>query len=216
MDPEAGWFGDRAVLVRLPSRPVREAVVAALTAALPGHEVRAGTDAVLVEGPDPDVALLDVVRAALAVPSTDRPDRPDAVAERSVVIDVRYDGADLGIVAAALGCTPAEVISAHVAQEWRVGFVGFAPGFGYLEPMAPVQRDWEAVARRESPRTRVPKGAVAVAAGRTAVYPRAMPGGWLLIGTSDVVLFDETADDDPSLLHPGDRVRFADHTSSAS
>ncbi len=91
----------------------------------------------------------------------------------------------------------------HSAAEFRVAFCGFAPGFGYLTGL-PARYD---VARRATPRTSVPAGSVALAGPYTGVYPRASPGGWQLIGTTDRVLWDH-ARVPAALLAPGARVRF--------
>jgi len=135
---------------------------------------------------------------------TDRPARgvrPEP--ERSVVLDVRYDGEDLADTARILGLAPAELVARHLAAEWRVAFIGFAPGFAYL-----VSDDWPyRVPRLDAPRTRVPAGSLALADGYTGAYPRESPGGWRLIGRTDAVLWDERADP-PARLVPGARVRF--------
>lgn len=120
-----------------------------------------------------------------------------------VVIDVIYDGADLDEVAAMIGMTPDEVVEAHTGTPWRAGFVGFAPGFAYLVDGDPRLR----VPRRETPRTRVPPGSVALAGEFSGVYPRESPGGWQLIGRTDTVLWD-IGRDVPALLRPGMTVRF--------
>jgi KipI family sensor histidine kinase inhibitor len=121
-----------------------------------------------------------------------------------VRIPVVYDGPDLAEVADRSGLSAAEVIAAHTGPTWRVAFAGFAPGFAYL-----VGGDGRlAVPRRESPRTRVPPGSVALAAGYSAVYPRASPGGWQLIGHTDSAMWDLTRDP-PALLRPGQRVQFS-------
>lgn len=120
-----------------------------------------------------------------------------------VVVPVRYDGPDLDDVAAALGIDPGEVVRRHAATEWRCAFMGFAPGFGYLvAPGAALD-----VPRRATSRSRVPAGAVALAAGHCGIYPRESPGGWQLIGTTDVALWDLDRNP-PALLAPGTRVRF--------
>src|SRR5205807_1445821 len=61
--------------------------------------------------------------------------------------------------------------------------------------------------RLPRPRERVPAGSVAVADGQTSVYPFDSPGGWRLIGRTDVRVFDSMRDP-PVLIRPGDRVRF--------
>ncbi len=84
-----------------------------------------------------------------------------------------------------------------------MAFTGFAPGFGYL-----VSPDWpHDVPRLDSPRTRVPAGAIGLAAGFTGAYPRETPGGWRLIGATSARLFDPDAAS-PALLAPGARVAF--------
>ena len=118
-------------------------------------------------------------------------------------VPVTYDGDDLGDVAALLGCDVAELVRRHTGEEWTVAFCGFAPGFGYLTSAS---RSWD-VPRRASPRTRVPAGAVALAGEFSGIYPRESPGGWQLLGRTDLVPFD-LARDPAALLRPGVRVRF--------
>lgn len=124
-------------------------------------------------------------------------------AARTHRIDVRYDGLDLNELAEVTGLGRASLIDRHVSARWIVAFTGFAPGFGYL-----VSSDWPFdIARRASPRTAVPAGAVGFAAEFCGVYPRETPGGWQLIGTTAANLFDPHAAE-PALLAPGDTVRF--------
>lgn len=120
-----------------------------------------------------------------------------------LVIDVVYDGADLDEVAGLTGLTAAEVITAHTAQPWIVGFCGFAPGFAYLVGGDPRL----AVPRRAEPRTSVPAGAVALAGEFTGIYPRSSPGGWQVIGRTDAALWDLDRPE-PALLTPGTGVQF--------
>ncbi|SHL37833.1 sensor histidine kinase inhibitor, KipI family [Pseudonocardia thermophila] len=121
----------------------------------------------------------------------------------TVEIPVVYDGPDLGEVARQTGLTPEEVVAAHTGSEWTVGFGGFAPGFAYLAGGDPRLT----VARRPIARTRVPAGSVGLAGEFSGIYPRESPGGWQLIGRTDVVLWDADRDP-PALLQPGSRVRF--------
>ncbi|MBD8080171.1 5-oxoprolinase/urea amidolyase family protein [Cellulosimicrobium arenosum] len=120
-----------------------------------------------------------------------------------VEIPVVYDGADLPDVAAWAGASVEEVVARHVGRTYDAAFSGFLPGFAYLAGVDPRI----AVPRRATPRTRVPAGSVALAGELTAVYPRASPGGWSLLGTTDRTMFD-AGRDRPALVRPGDRVRF--------
>ncbi|MBD5829564.1 allophanate hydrolase subunit 1 [Janibacter melonis] len=122
-----------------------------------------------------------------------------------VEIPVRYDGPDLAEVAERTGLSPAEVVAAHTGTPWRVGFGGFAPGFAYLVGGDPRLE----VSRRSEPRTKVPVGAVGLAGEFSGIYPRESPGGWQLIGSTDVVLWDADRDP-PALLAPGTTVRFTE------
>lgn len=118
-------------------------------------------------------------------------------------IPVHYDGEDLATVADMWSTSAAEVVARHTSLEWVALFAGFAPGFAYLAPSG----EWPTVPRREMPRTRVPAGAVAVADGWSGIYPTGSPGGWQLIGRTDVVLW-EAHRERPALITPGTRVRF--------
>ncbi|BAV43424.1 5-oxoprolinase subunit B family protein [Mycobacterium ulcerans] len=119
------------------------------------------------------------------------------------VIDVIYDGPDLAEVASHTGLTTAQVIHAHTATRWRVGFSGFAPGFAYLIGGDPRLQ----VPRRSEPRTSVPAGSVALAGEYSAVYPRHSPGGWQIIGHTEAVLWDIDRPN-PALLIQGMWVQF--------
>lgn len=123
-----------------------------------------------------------------------------------VEVPVAYGGVagpDLEHVALAAGLTPDEVCRRHAAREYVVCLVGFLPGFPYLGLLDPALR----VPRRETPRPRVAPGSVAIAGEYTGIYPWASPGGWHVIGRTDVTLFDLAADP-PARLAPGMRVRF--------
>jgi len=130
---------------------------------------------------------------------------PDRLAVGEVEIFVRYDGEDLADVAQLTGLPERDIVERHVGSSWIVAFCGFAPGFGYLVSDA----EWPEIPRRESPRTRVPPGSVALAGEFSGVYPRESPGGWQLIGRTDLTVFD-LAQNPPALLRPGVRVRFVE------
>jgi KipI family sensor histidine kinase inhibitor len=112
-------------------------------------------------------------------------------------------GPDLEAVARHAGLSPDEVVARHTAGDYTVAMLGFAPGFPYLLGLDPSLH----VPRRDTPRTRVPAGSVAIGGAQTGVYPRELPGGWSLIGRTPLALFDPQYMP-PTLLLPGDRVRF--------
>jgi KipI family sensor histidine kinase inhibitor len=112
-------------------------------------------------------------------------------------------GPDLDAVAEYAGLHPREVIERHAAAEYRVAMLGFAPGFPYLLGLDP----HIAMPRLATPRQRVEAGSVGIGGAQAGIYPRSGPGGWRIVGRTDAVLFDPTRDS-PSLLAPGDRVRF--------
>ncbi|ARU06853.1 allophanate hydrolase [Comamonas serinivorans] len=148
-------------------------------------------------------------RVAAEVARRDRSQR--ATAEGALVeVPVRYDGEDLAEVAAHLRLTPAEVIARHTGGTWDVAFTGFAPGFAYLTGGDAVFD----VPRRASPRTRIPAGSVALAGRYSGIYPRESPGGWQLIGTTAVPMWD-LGRVPPAFFQPGQRVRFVDEASAA-
>ncbi|HEY8480359.1 MAG TPA: 5-oxoprolinase subunit PxpB [Spirillospora sp.] len=145
---------------------------------------------------------VDLDRLAARLPHLPPPEDDEAEAE-PVEIPVTYDGADLDEVAELTGLSREEVVRRHSAATYTVAYLGFSPGFGYLTGLDPALR----VPRRASPRTSVPAGSVAIADRYAAVYPSPSPGGWRLLGRSELRLWDVTRDP-PSLLRPGMRVRF--------
>ena len=126
---------------------------------------------------------------------------------RTIRIPVRYDGEDLAEVADRTGHTASEVIELHSEREYYVYVIGFVPGFAYLGDL-----DQSLILpRRSTPRKRVPAGSVGIAEAQTGVYPFSTPGGWNLIGRTDVKMFD-AARAEPALLRVGDRVVFEAET----
>ena len=127
--------------------------------------------------------------------------------DRTVVeIPVVYGGEagpDLDAVAAHLGLSREAVIGLHTGTVYRVYMIGFTPGFPYMGEL-PEALD---TPRRDTPRTHIPKGSVAIAQRQTGIYPAVSPGGWQIIGRTPVALFDPRKET-PSFLTMGDAVRF--------
>ncbi|HBE04903.1 MAG TPA: allophanate hydrolase [Firmicutes bacterium] len=125
---------------------------------------------------------------------------------RIIAIPVSYggaDGPDLAEVARMTGLTAREVVDIHAQQIYEVYMIGFLPGFPYLGLVPPAI----AVPRLAQPRLKVPRGSVGLAGRQTGIYPCEAPGGWRLIGRTNVLMFDPQRAQ-PCYLQPGDRVRF--------
>jgi KipI family sensor histidine kinase inhibitor len=198
-------FGEAALLVETGSADGAQALAASIGDA-PISGVAAivpGLASVLVEL-DPLTADVDVVNGELERRLT-MPAAP-AMTGRLRAIPVVYGGEmgpDLPDVAALTGLSVADVVARHAGADLRVLFDGFAPGFAYLGELPSELR----VPRLDTPRTRTPAGAVAIAGSMSGIYPAALPGGWRVIGRTPLTLFDARRDP-PAYLLPGDRVRF--------
>ena len=150
---------------------------------------------VLFEGVD-DVAALES-----SLPDWDV--RPSVSSGDLVEVPTTYDGEDLAWVARQWDMTRDEVVATHTGVEQVVAFCGFAPGFPYCTGLP----ERLSVPRHDSPRTRVPAGSVGLAGPFTGIYPTASPGGWRLVGRTDLRLW-EVDREEPATLVPGTRVRF--------
>lgn len=200
--------GEHAVLVEVGELddvlPFANAVREAMAARAPGMtdivDIVPAARTVLVVVAD-DVSIAPVREALAVLPIAESSKVP--ISQETVEIPVRYDGPDLAEVSKITGLSVPEIIGAHTGSGWRVAFGGFAPGFAYLS--------WGdsrlSVPRRQEPRTSVAAGSVGLAGEFSAIYPRSSPGGWQLIGHTDVVVFD-AAREPPALLQPGMTVRF--------
>lgn len=190
--------GDRATLLEFDDLTTAAAWHAALT---PHAEVALGACTVLVHQPT------DEVRRLLGSVT---PQPVSASTSRVVEVPVRYDGPDLDAVAEHTGLTTAEVIAAHTGTPWTAGFAGFAPGFVYL-----VGGDQRLnVPRLERPRPQIAPGSVGLAGEFSGIYPRASPGGWQLLGTTELTLWD-ISQPEPATIQPGMIVQFVETRSSA-
>jgi KipI family sensor histidine kinase inhibitor len=145
----------------------------------------------------------EVVRALLGSIDVSGAVKISPVAAPSVTLAVHYNGPDLDYVAQQCGLTSQEVVTLHSGAKYVVEFCGFSPGFAYLTGLPSILH----LPRRATPRPRVPRGAVAIAAQYSAVYPRESPGGWHLLGVTDHELWN-MACDQPATLTPGTIVSF--------
>jgi len=201
--------GDRAALLELPDNASVHAAARRARSLLGDQlaDIVPGDRTLLLVWPDASV-ISDISELALECACSEISD-DDAHHPEAIVISIRYDGADLEAIATTLGLSTEAVVKLHGETEYVVAFMGFSPGFPYLIAAG---RGGDvgrllAMPRLASPRTEVPAGSVAVAAGYCGVYPRSSPGGWNLLGHTEAVLFDAQRDP-PALLSPGARVRF--------
>lgn len=215
-------YGDHAVLVeiRAPQARTRHRAVAAVAGAV-------------ATATQPPVTVVDVVPADATVLVTFAAPQAREAATRAwlaavvdgavsggdlrvdpsvraggdpeIVIPVVYDGPDLDEVARHTGLSVGEVVRAHQRFTWNVAFCGFTPGFGYLVGGDPRL----AVPRRSDPRALVPAGSVGLAGHYCGIYPRRSPGGWQIIGRTELSLFEPDRAE-PALVRPGRDVRFVE------
>jgi KipI family sensor histidine kinase inhibitor len=205
--------GDSMLLVEFEVSidPVVNERVIALGAKLRGRRARGILDVVpgyraLGVHFDPLQTDLAALERAISVDAASIGAMPTVEARPIVEIPVRYGGEvgpDLDAVASQAGCSPDQVVERHTARIYRVYMLGFVPGFAYMGRVDPSI----AVPRHRVPRERVPAGSVGIAGEQTGVYPIDSPGGWHLIGRTRTRMFDSHATP-PSLLQPGDLVRF--------
>jgi KipI family sensor histidine kinase inhibitor len=187
-------YGDQGVLVETSSAHIARQLRVGLRANGIGSQHVVGWSSLLVLG-----AVQELLRQ---IPAVDI--ETTAIDESSThQILVRYDGEDLDAVAGALELARDDVIVRHSSATYVTECLGFTRGFPYLSGLAPTLR----LPRLATPRRSVPAGSVAMAGDQVGIYPMDSPGGWHLLGRTELELFDPTKHP-PSRLQPGDRVRF--------
>jgi KipI family sensor histidine kinase inhibitor len=162
-------------------------------------EIVPAATTVLLDGvPDPAVTAALIAGWTPLAPTAGPND-----ADIEIEVPTRYDGPDLPQVAEGWGLRVPEAVNLLAGTRFRVAFCGFAPGFAYLTGLP----DRYAVPRLTTPRPRVPAGSVALAGSYAGIYPTASPGGWRLVGRTEIILFDPERDP-PARLVPGTAVRL--------
>ncbi len=195
-------FGDGALVAAVASVAEAHGLAAAVVGARwrGVEDVVVGYRSVTVVA-DPGVADTAALGDELArIPGA----TPDPAPARRVEIPVAFDGPDLDDVAALAGTSRASVVDHMAGCDLEVAFVGFLPGFAYLEGLPPALA---AVPRRSTPRSSVAGGSLGIGGGFAGIYPQASPGGWQLLGRTGFGLFDPEAPPF-AVLRPGDKVRL--------
>lgn len=192
--------GERALLLEVEDLSAVLRLYASLQEAdLPGVTDLVPAACTVLVNTDGRVSLDHLRRCLAALPPARHVDRDT----RTVEVPVTYDGPDLAVAAAAVGMSPEALVRMHIDSSWKVAFTGFLPGFAYLVSASGTVP----VPRRHEPRTRVPRGSVALGGEFTGIYPKESPGGWQVIGRTALAML-ELEREPPALLVPGLQVRF--------
>lgn len=189
-------YGERAVLVDVDSAVDAAALARwARSAGVVAEEIVPAAQTVLFDGIDGGgvgalAGRLEAWRPGSA-----------SVGGTLVEVPVTFDGPDLDDVASRWAVSTDAVVARLTSLELTSAFCGFAPGFAYLAGL-PAEL---AVPRLDSPRQRVAPGAVGLAGEWCGIYPTSSPGGWRIVGHTDLTLWDADREP-PALLAPGTRV----------
>lgn len=96
-----------------------------------------------------------------------------------------------------------DIIQLHTKPDYLVYFLGFLPGFPYLDGLD----ERLTLPRKRAPSQKIPAGSVAIGGSQTGIYPQESPGGWHVIGRTPLTIFDPKAAA-PSFFSAGDRITF--------
>ena len=84
---------------------------------------------------------------------------------------------------------------------YMTGFIAGMPFLGDLDNLLRAKR-------LETPRVKVPKGSVGLTEQFANIYTFESPGGWNIIGNTPLKIFDNTKEQEPNLINPGDIITF--------
>lgn len=211
-DPKITPYGDAAIHLEYEAHGYSAAANKAVLSL--AHELRASGDwQDVVCGYHSLVAVfhshrLTSARAAKAVQDAVKTGRKTRKARPHKVVEIPVyyggeNGPDMEVIARSSGLTEAEIIKTHSAELYDVCMMGFIPGFTFLSEAPKALHH----PRRAAPRLSVPSGSVGIAGWQTGIYGLSSPGGWQIIGRTDLQIFDASRET-PFLLSAGDKVRF--------
>lgn len=166
-------------------------------------------DPITIEKENPGKIPFNVVKDRIVQVLQKFPEDEIQFKGQLIEIPVLYNGPDLEQLAEIKKLTVSEIIQIHCSRNYDVFMLGFLPGFAYLGLLD----EKIATPRKSTPRTHVPSGSVGIAGSQTGIYPVDSPGGWQLIGTTPLKMFDPLRPQ-PALLQAGDQVRFHPITAS--
>ncbi|HAV13679.1 MAG TPA: allophanate hydrolase [Opitutae bacterium] len=209
MDLKLQSYGERAILIQNLDITLQSSLVSLLQVSPPVGFVEfvLGYDnLMIVLNSAADLGAFRTWLTDLLEVGLDPPVEP-----RLIEVPTRYDGEDLDWVAKQSHLSVDEVIAIHSGAEYRVRMMGFAPGFPYLDGLDPCLY----LDRRASPRNHIEPGSVAIGGSHAGIYSVASPGGWHLLGRTELPMFRPDLarmnEPDPTkifTLRIGDRVKF--------
>ena len=103
-----------------------------------------------------------------------------------------------------LNLTKKEILETYLNKEYFCYMTGFIAGMPFLGDIDKKIK----LERLETPRVKVPKGAVGITEQFTNIYTFESPGGWNILGSTPIKIFDQKNEKQPILINPGDRVLF--------
>ena len=127
--------------------------------------------------------------------------------EVPVCCDDEY-GLDFERLSKKLRLTKEEILKLYFSKEYFFYMTGFVAGLHFFSFL----NDLFICYRLESPRVKVPKGAVGITEQFANIYTFESPGGWNIIGNTPKKIFLKSNLDNPSLIKPGDKVSFCQIT----
>jgi inhibitor of KinA len=202
-------LGDSAVLLALPGQAAVNALVKRIEKARPGGFIECvpAFDSIAICFDPLRITPAELMASLAKWLARATSSKLKIRSGREIAIPVCYGGSfgpDLADVAARAGLEVAQVVKLHTAGRYVVRAIGFMPGFPYLAGLDSRLH----TPRRATPRTQIPAGSVGIGGAQTGIYPLASPGGWNLIGRTPLALFRPSNPDQPTLLQPGDHLRF--------
>ena len=97
-----------------------------------------------------------------------------------------------------------KIFENFLSKEYFCYMTGFVAGMPFLGDLDKDMR----VKRLETPRVKVPKGAVGITEQFANVYTFESPGGWNIIGNTPLEIFNTNNENEPNLINPGDTISF--------
>ena len=97
-----------------------------------------------------------------------------------------------------------KILEIFFSKDYFCYMTGFIAGMPFLGDINEKLR----AKRLNTPRVKVPKGSIGLTEQFCNIYTYESPGGWNIIGNTPLSIFNKNNHDNPTLINPGDKVRF--------